>query len=128
MPTTHEDPPYPTANPSLVCGEHGNHNGDVVGCCHVCGLLLCEAHVYHLPKFGMFVNVLHRFGNVNYHPANPLVCGNHAPMGAIAGLPGLRVEGSNPRRWFRKQRLRARIALNPRTPRRRPPPPTSRRG
>lgn len=68
---------------AFTCGaevrDH-EHDGDVVGCCYSCGLLLCQAHVYHLP-FDF------RLGKVNGVSPQPISCGACAgPLGKW-GLP-----------------------------------------
>lgn len=68
---------------AFTCGaevrDH-EHDGAVVGCCYSCGLLLCQAHVYHLP-FDF------RLGKVDDVSPQPISCGACAgPMGK-SGLP-----------------------------------------
>ena len=68
---------------AFTCGaevrDH-EHDGDVVGCCYSCGLLLCQAHVYHLP-FDF------RLGKVDGVSPQPISCGACAgPIGS-RGLP-----------------------------------------
>lgn len=66
----------------LSCGAEGAHEaeGRVVGCCYQCGLLLCAAHVFHLPR-------TRRFGKVDGVEVHPLVCGTHAGPFGLPGLP-----------------------------------------
>ncbi len=69
----------------FTCGaevrDH-EHDGDVVGCCYTCGLLLCQAHVYHLP-FSL------RLGKVNGVSPQPISCGACAGPIGRHGLPEL---------------------------------------
>lgn len=68
---------------AFTCGvevREDEHDGGVVGCCYSCGLLLCQAHTYHLP-FDF------RLGKVNGVSPQPLSCGACAgPLGKW-GLP-----------------------------------------
>lgn len=73
----------PESHSAFTCGADGVHaaSGRVVGCCYRCGLLLCEAHVYHL-RFQL------DFGRTAGGRVKPLVCGDHAPpLLARAGMP-----------------------------------------
>jgi hypothetical protein len=67
-------------NEVLKCGVSASEHGPVVGCCHVCGLLLCEQHLFH--NLGSA-----RFGRVEGKGAMPLVCGVHRAASARPGLP-----------------------------------------
>lgn len=118
------------ATTPLVCGEHGDHTGEVIGCCHICGLLLCRGHANHLPTRGMGgLRRLHEFGVVNQHEAAPLVCGDHAVFGARAGVPGVLPIVQPRENLLRKWWIQIQTALRPRrSARRQPPPPHSRRG
>jgi hypothetical protein len=133
MPTTKPTPSIHPAQTPLVCGEHGDHTGEVIGCCHICGLMLCRGHAHYLPRRSMGgLKVLHRFGMVGTQDAVPLVCGDHAP--AFAARPGVPIV-SAPRPvleppvrkagWW--SRITSFFRRSPRT-RREPPPAQSRRG
>ena len=140
--TPYSLPDMPTPKPSssihpartpLVCGEHGDHSGEVIGCCHVCGLMLCQGHANYLPRRGMAgLRALHRFGMAEEQEASPLVCGDHAPpFAARAGLPSAPVRRSGVQRGWRRFQLWSRLSSifrRNKPPRREPPPAHSRRG
>ena len=127
------DLPIERASIPLACGEHGDHRGDIIGCCHECGLFLCEGHANFLPQRRFLgLRILHRFGIVEEREASPLVCGNHAPaFAARAGMPAASPKRSRIAREGRKARLSfplASLIKRDNRPRRQPPPPASRRG
>lgn len=70
------DSTFPST-PLLSCGAQASEHGPVVGCCHVCGLLLCQRHAHYLPH-------TRHFGVVDGQGARPLVCGSHV---GFAGEP-----------------------------------------
>lgn len=134
MPTSKpEHTPLRPAHTALVCGEYGDHSGDVIGCCHVCGLMLCRGHANYLPRRGVAKwRILHRFGTVDRHEASPLVCGDHAPpFGARPGLPDTPTPRTGVQRGLRRFQLWTRLSSlfrRNKAPRREPPPAHSRRG
>ncbi len=70
----------PQGSTLIKCGAGGAEHGPVIGCCYLCGLLLCEQHVMHLPRTW-------QLGTVDQVAPLPLVCGDHAGMAAKKGLP-----------------------------------------
>lgn len=83
-----------TLDPALRCGAQGDDHGPVAGCCFRCGQLLCEQHLFHLPRSAAFDRS---------RPARPLVCAAHGGRHARTGLPkpGHRTSG---RRRARRRR------------------------
>jgi len=84
---------------AFTCGvevrDH-EHEGVVVGCCYSCGLLLCQAHAYHLP-FDF------RLGKVDGVSPQPLSCGACAgPIGkwGLPETPAARPRATNKKRGF----------------------------
>ncbi|MBA3534188.1 MAG: hypothetical protein H0T73_19885 [Ardenticatenales bacterium] len=70
----------PNENALLECGADGIHEGSVIGCCHVCGLLLCRAHLFHQTRGT-------EFGEVEHRKAYPITCGEHAGYWSRKGMP-----------------------------------------
>lgn len=99
-----------TPQVALSCGAEGAHEGEglVVGCCYECGLLLCAAHVFHLP-------LALEFGRGEQGGSHPLVCGTHAGPFGVPGLPPPPEAAKPPRRS-----LLSLLRRRPVAPRRRP--------
>lgn len=64
----------------FACGAEGEMHGAVVGCCHVCGLLLCEQHLFYQPR-------TRTFGQIEGQATTPLLCGQHRTALSREGWP-----------------------------------------